>query len=260
MGFQMAIGDLGAVYSNPNTFKPGQEVELDDRLYQFKQYNDGDGNIPGLRGQICYDVVVDAANRATAHEVTCDITEGTVVSSQEFSGVIMPNVVLNGEFCWVQTDGDGLTRGEFPVYMWAEAAITRTTDMFTQRIIPGTVDGNSVVSATGSEARIFGQLYADIDGVPTAAADRYLASIPAGQTTTAQFAVGETVTANTDTAVVVEVLRRGTTDYGLIVSTVTADYWAAAETAVGGTSGASGVIGVVGFAIFPQNYRVHKPL
>ncbi len=261
MGFQMAMGDLGAVYANSNTYQPGQEAELNNRIYQFKQYNDGDGNIPGLRGQICYDVVVDAANRSTAHEVTCDYTEGTVVASQEFAGVIMANVILNGEFGWVQKKGTGLTRGEFPVYMWGEAAITRTTDTYTQRIMPATVDGNSIVSAAGSEHRIFAQLYADLDGAPTAAADRYLVSIPAGQTTTAQFAVGETVEelagggGDGDTGVVVEVLRRGTTDYGLILSTVTADYMGSgAETITGATSGAAGVVTQDGFAIFPQNY------
>lgn len=259
MGFQMAMGDLGAVYANSNTYQPGQEVELNNRIYQFKQYNDGDGNIPGLRGQICYDVVVDAANRSTAHEVTCDYTEGTVVASQEFAGVIMPNVVLNGEFCWVQTDGDGLTRGEFPVYTWTNAAITRTSDIWTQRLIPHTIDGISVVASTTNESRIFSQLYADVRDPLSVSTLHYLIAIPLGQTTSAQFAVGETVTANGDDGDVAEVLRRGTTDYGLILTGVTGAM-VATETAVGGTSAASGVIGTVGIAIYPQNYRVHKPL
>jgi hypothetical protein len=256
MGFQIAMGDLGAVYANPNTYKPGQTAELNDREYKFIQYNDGDGNIPGLRGQVCYAVGANAANVGTAHEVTCDLGSATVVSQDDTEGLIMPNVILNGEFCWIQKVGMGLTRGEFPVYMWADGAIDRSADSMNRWLVAGASDGTVVELTDGVEETIFAANYADVDAVPTAAADRFLASIPAGQTTTAQFAVGETVTANTDTAVVVEVLSRGTTDYGLIVSTVTADYWAATETAVGGTSAASGVIGVVGYAVFPQNYRL----
>ncbi len=260
MGFQMAMGDIGAVYPRPTVYAPGQEVELDNRLYQFKQYNDGDGNIPGLRGQICYDVVVAATNRITMHEITCDYTEGTVIASQEFAGLIMPNVVLDGEFCWVQTDGDGLTRGEFPVYTWTNAAITRTSDApWTQRLIPHTIDGVSAVASTANESRIFSQLYADVRSPLSVGTLYYLIAIPLGQTTSAQFSIGETITANGDDGDVVEVLRRGTTDYGLILTDVTGAMLAT-ETAVGGTSAASGVIGAVGMAVYPQNYRVHKPL
>jgi len=253
MGFQMAIGDLGAVYSNPNTFKPGQEVELNDRLYQFKQYNDGDANLAGVRGQVCYAVTAEDANVGTAHEVTCDLGSTTVVSQDDFAGVIMPNVVLNGEFCWVQTAGMGLTRGEFPVYLWASAAINKSGDSMNRWLIPGATDGTVASLTDGVEETVCAALLADVIVVAGLATERFLATIPT--TRSGLFVVGETVTANAKTGVVVEVLSRGSVNYGIIVSTMSAA-WVAAETALGGTSGATATFGVVGTGVFPQNYRI----
>lgn len=220
------------------------------RLFRYVKYNDGDDNIPGLRGHLAGLVGANAANVSSLYEVTANFDSSTIVSTGGFGGIIIPDVVLNGEYCWVQVGGLGL------VMAWADAAQDRSTNELTNRCIPGAADGTLAVLTAGQEQEVCIELLADIDAVPTAATDRYVGPIPAGQTTAAQFAVGETVTANTDTAVVVEVLKRGATDYGLIVSTVTDDYWAAAETAVGGTSAASGVLGDPAFGIFPQNYNI----
>ncbi len=220
------------------------------RMFRYVKYNDGDDNIPGLRGHLVGLIGADAANVSSIYEVTANFDSSTVVTTAGFAGIIIPDVVLNGEYCWVQVAGMGL------VNAWADAAQDRSTNELTNRCIPGAADGTVAVLTAGNEQQVCLEILADIDAVPTAAADRYLAPIPVGQTTTAQFAVGETVTANTDTAVVVEVLKRGAKDYGLIVSTVTSDYWAAAETAVGGTSAASGVLGDPAFAVFPQNYNI----
>ena len=220
------------------------------RVFRYVKYNDGDDNIPGLRGHTVGLIGANAANVSSVYEVTANFDSSTVVTTAGFAGIIIPDVVLHGEFCWIQIAGIGL------VAAWADAAQDRSTDEDTNRCIPGAADGTLATGADGSEQEVCIELLADIDAVPTASTDRYLAPIPAHQTTTAQFAVGETVTANTDTSVVVEVLRRGVYDYGLIVSTVTSDYFAAAETAVGGTSAASGVLGDPAFAIFPQNYNI----
>ena len=228
-------------------------VDSKGREFRYVKYNDGDGNLPGVRGQICYNVVVNAANISIQYQVTCDLGSSTVVSDDDFAGIIVPDVVLNGEYCWVQVHGVGLVRA------WAEAAIDRDgTNELTKRLRPSSTDGivASLADGTGGQPeQWFALLLADVDGTPTAVADRFLATIPAGQTTTAQFAVGETVTANAKTGVVVEVLRRGTTDYAIIASTLSAA-WAAAETGVGGTSAASGVLSAIGYAVFPQNYRI----
>lgn len=225
-------------------------VDSKGREFRYVKYNDGDDNIPGLRGHLALPIGANAANVSTIYEVTANYDTTTVVGTVSFGGIIIPDVVLNGEYCWVQVQGIGL------VIAWADAAQTRITTTLTDKCIPGAADGTMAVLTAGFEQQVCLEILADIDAVPTAAADRYLAPIPAGQTTTAQYIVGETVTANTDTSVVVEILRRGATDYGLIVSTVTSDYFAAAETAVGGTSAASGVLGDPAYNIFPQNYNI----
>ena len=227
------------------------------RLFEYTQYNDGDGNIPGLRGMICYDVVVDAANISNSFQVTCDITQGTIVSGEEFSGVIIPDVVLHNQYCWKQISGIGL------VDMWAVAAQTRTTDTYTNHLIPHTVDGVGVVAAAGSEHLQYATILADINGVPTGATGRYIVGIPAGNITAGtNFAVAELVSGGTssDGGTVVKVLKSGITDYGLILSTLTgsAVYFQAAETLTGATSGATGLVGVIGYAVFAANYKLKK--
>jgi len=231
----------------------GAEFELDGRLFRYVKYNDGDANIPGLRGTMSYKVGANAANVGTRNERTCDLGSTTVVSTDQFGGIIIPDVVLHSEYYWEQFRGTGL------VNMWNAAAITRTTNALTERLRPGTTDGISIVladGATGEPQEWFALLLANVDGTPTASTDRFLATIPEHQTTPAQFAVGETVTANAKTGVVVEVLRRGVYDYGIIASTLSAA-WAGAETAVGGTSVASGVIGAIGYAVFAGNYELN---
>ncbi len=227
------------------------------RVFEYSQYNDGDGDIPGLKGMICYDVVVDAANISNPYQTTCDITQGTIVSGEEFSGVIIPDVVLHSDFYWKQKSGIGL------VDMWAVAAQTRTTDTYTNHLIPHTVDGVGVVAAAGSEHLQYATLLADISGVPTAATGRYIVGIPAGNIAAGtNFAAGELVSGGTssDGGTVVEVLKVGATDYGLILSTLTgsAVYFQAAETLTGATSGATGLVGVIGYAVFASNYKLKK--
>lgn len=247
--------NLAKTYKSPFPYQPGQEIPIDNgrKLFRFFQYNGGDDNIPGLRGQICYNVVVDAANISTPFQVTCDLGSATIVSQDEFAGVIQPDVVLDGEGCWGEVFGPG------EVAMWADAAITRATNNLTSRLSPGANDGTVKTTTDGTAGQPltwFAELLADVMLTFATATEYYYASIPAGQTTTAQYIVGETVTANTDTAIVVERLRRGDTDYGLIVSTISDDGWANGETAVGGTSAASGVLGAVGPFVHPQNYRL----
>ena len=221
-------------------------------IAKYFKYNDGDGNIPGLRGQIAYRVGANAANVTMKDTVTCDLGSATIVSTDEFAGIVLANVILNNEYGWFQDENIG------EVDAWAVAAIDRSGDTVVRRCIPGATDGIVATLTAGFEQRVCFELLADVivTATVTLSTDRYLGSIPLGQTTAAQFVVGETVTANTDTAVVVEVLKRGTKDYGLIVSTLTDNYWVLGETVVGSTSGASGVLGAVGFAVKAGNYNI----
>lgn len=253
--------NLTQVYSSPFPYEPGLEVALGNgkQLFKFVQYNDGDGNIPGLRGRICYRVVQDASAVTEQEQVTCDLTGTTVLSQAEFGGIIQADVILNGYGGWVQVIGPG------EVDMWASiAAINRDAAAINRWLMPAaaaneniTGDGIIATAAVSSEQRIFAELLADVDGVPTAATDRVLLAIDAGATGT--FLVGETVEGGTssDTAVVVERLRRNSTIYGLIVSTVTATYFhTAAETLTGATSSATGTLSCKGVMVPSSNYRL----
>jgi len=258
--------NLKKVYTSPFPYEPGFEIALDNgkKLFKFVQYNDGDGDIPGLRGRICYRVGANAANVSEQEQVTCDLSSTTVVGQMEFAGILQPDVVLNSEGCWSQIIGPG------EVDMWASLSqITRISAALNKWLMPAVVDGAGVVNITGdglaakaaagSEMRIFAELLADVDGTPAVATSRGLLAIDAG--TTGAFIVGETVTGGTsaDTAVIVERLRRGTTIYGLICSTfggVAKSFHTATETLTGGTSGATGALTDKAVAVLASNYRL----
>lgn len=229
-------------------------VDSKGREFRYMKYNDGDGDVPGCRGQIVYLVPGDADVPSYIYEVTVDLSSTTVPSQGLFAGVIIPDVILNGEYCWAQIKGINL------VPLWADiTAIDRSTSEVTKHLMPAAAaneniagDGIVGVSTEALDVNVFGELLADVDGTPTLPTDRVFLHIPAGQTATPQFIVGETITGGTssDTAVVVEVLRRGAKDYGLIVSTVTATYFhTVAETVTGGTSAAAGSITTKGEAV-----------
>ncbi len=225
-------------------------VDSKGREFRYVKYNDGDDDIQGLRGHMALPIGANAANVSTIYEVTANYDTTTVVGTVPFGGIIIPDVVLNGEYCWTQIEGIGL------VAAWADAAQTRITTTLTDKCIPGAADGTMAVLTAGLEQQVCIEILADIDGVPTAATDRYY--IPLISTHVGSYVVGETVTggSSSDTAVVVEKLSRGTTDYGLIVSTATSTYFQAAETLTGGTSGATATTGDPAFVVYPQNYNI----
>lgn len=225
-------------------------VDSKGREFRYVKYNDGDDSIQGLRGHSVLPIGANATNVSTIYEVTANFDTTTVVGTVSFGGIIIPDVVLDGEYCWLQIKGMGL------VGAWADAAQTRIATTLTDKCIPGASDGAVAVLTAGYEQQVCLEILADIDGVPTAATDRYYMSLIS--THVGSFVVGETVTGGTslDTAVVVEKLSRGTTDYGLIVSTATSTYFQAAETLTGGTSGATAITGDPAFTIFPQNYNI----
>ena len=252
--------------------EPGFTIPLGNgkKIFKFVQYSDGDGNIPGLRGRICYRVGPYSGHlTGTQEQVTCDISSSSVPSEIEYAGVIQPDVVLDGEGCWTQIFGPG------EVAMWATiTAIDRISadvsdTMLSKYLVPAAA-GNNNISGDGIVASalvqkdsayhysgIFAELLEDVSGAPTAADDRVLLAIDGG--TTGAFIVGETVTGGTsaDTCVIVERLRRGSTTYGLIVSTVTSTYFhTATETLTGGTSGATGTLTCKGEHVAANSYRL----
>lgn len=247
--------DLTKTYAAGSKFPyaPGQEVPLGKKVFRFMKYNDGNNNVPAVRGQIVYNCVVAAADITTPYEVCVDLASTTPLTDDEFAGVIQPDVVLNGEGFWGHIEGPG------EVGIWANAAITQITSALTHRLRPANTNGivgSLADGATGEPQQWFAYLLANVDGTPTAASDRFLATIPAGPTTTVKkYIVGETVTANAKTGIVSETLYKNGISYAIIAHTLSAA-WAAAETAVGGTSTASGVIGVVGYIIPASNYRI----
>ena len=247
--------DLTKVYASGSKFPYalGQEVPLGQKIFRFMKYNDGSNNIPGLRGQIVYNCVVAAVDITTPYEVSVDLGSTAPLTDDEFAGIIQPDVVLTGEGFWGQIYGPG------EVNLWASAAITQITTALTHRLRPAATNGivaSLADGATGEPQQWFASLLANVDGTPTAATDRFLATIPAGPTTTVKkYIVGETVTANAKTGIVAETLNKNSITYGIIAHTLSAA-WAAAETAVGGTSAASGVIGTIGYIIPAVNYRI----
>ena len=254
--------NLKKVYTSPFPYEPGFEVALDNgkKLFKFVQYNDGDGDIPGLRGRISYRVVADDTNVSEQEQVTCDLTEGgTVLGQAEFAGVLQPDVVLNGEGCWAQIIGPG------EVDMWASiAAINRDAAAINKWLSPAaaattniTGDGIVATAAAGFEMQIFAELLANVDGTPLAVTNRALLCVDAGTST--QFVVGETINGVTssDTALVVERLRRGSTDYGVICSTLTATYFhTAAENLNSAAAVLRGILSCKGVQVPASNYRL----
>lgn len=198
------------------------------RIFRYVKYNDG-STIYGIQGQGTYGVGhTSTGDVAILWEVTCD-NNGTGAVAADGRGIIIPKVVLDGEFCWIQESGPSLV----DTYVKDGSDIDTGDYMI---IDETTVIDGLFEEVSGNEDQARAVAMADHE------TDRFFARF----TPTANFTEGGTMTgASTATGTIKKVFNRGSTQYAYLLTSVSGTFSASTE-AMTGTPAGSGSTGAVG--------------
>ena len=211
-------------------------VDSKDRVFQYIQYYDG-ATIYGIQGMFLYPIGGGTGN-VSAYAMTCDNNLTNVKAIGR--GIIIPDVVLDTEYCWMQKRGPSL------VETYANAAQSAGASLIADNTT--VYDGQlEAFTDPGNEELIIADLLAEDETTRT-----FLRFAP-----TTNFAVGETITGGTSaaTCVIEKIYARGSTQYAFLCNTMSGT-WTAAEALTGSVAGV-GTLGAAGtytqFTISPGN-------
>lgn len=161
MAFEVINADLTKVYTvKPDDFPLGAIHKTQTGKFVFVKYSDGDGNVAGTAGLLCYQVGTDSD-----FVVTCDYDSATIKALLQASVGILQNTVTDGQYTWAQFEGAG------------EKDITTDGNVAAgNRLMAGGANGTVIPHDAGAKADI-GVAKTDDSGT-TLAAGNYWLKIP----------------------------------------------------------------------------------
>ena len=155
--------DLTKIYDSAD-YPLGAKCIADGNEYRFVAYNDGDGDVAGVAGQLVY-YAYSGTTTVGAFTVTMDYDTATVIKTyiQAAAGFLQA-ALTNGKYGWIQTKGINKI-----------AMLTNNNVAAGEAIIPaaadGTVDG---VAAAAVTTREIGFAMADDSGTAQAVGTAYI--------------------------------------------------------------------------------------
>jgi hypothetical protein len=168
MGRQVFDVDLSKVYTDQKKFHLGDWYQQQDAKFVFVKYNDGDGNVAGTAGLLCYQIG-SATTGFERFEVTCDFNSATIVTLLQASIGILQATLADGQYGWAQYEGFG------------QKDITTDGNVTAgARLMAGGADGTVINHDAGAKLDIGVALEADpVSGATTTlAAGKYKLNIP----------------------------------------------------------------------------------
>jgi hypothetical protein len=171
MAREILEADVSKVYTDQNLknqFWLGAVYETRYAKFVFVKYDDGDGNVAGTAGLLCYQIG-SASTDYAPFVVTCDYNSATVVALLQSSVGILQATLADGEYGWAQFEGFGQKD------ITTDGSVTVGS-----RLMAGSADGTVVNHDAGAKLDIGVALETDpaSGATTTLAAGKYRLNIP----------------------------------------------------------------------------------